>query len=300
MSEIFNEKVEQIILNEKDYISERNESAVHNKQIVLYDNVVNSVALKNFNAIDLDLLMAILSKLKNESNAEITVSFSELKNLVNYKQKKKSIGIAFDSMYDKLLDLKAKIRLENKIIGFVLFEKYEIDFEKKEITVIVQKDALPLFNDLTSKFTSFELRKLVNLKSVYAKSMFRILNQFKYTGFFKVGKMELLELLGAPQSYAKKSENIRAKILKPILNELRHDFKDLKITEVRSRAQGRPIVGYEFRFQPVELKKTKSFKKVKETLPEWAGKELHNNKISNTEQAEKEMNKISQLLEKTK
>ena len=56
-------------------------------EIVKYHNNFNSVALKNFNGVEIDLLMAICSKLKNEDINEIKLEFSDLRRMINSKHR---------------------------------------------------------------------------------------------------------------------------------------------------------------------------------------------------------------------
>ena len=54
------------------------------KELVNYNNEINKVALKNFNSKELDLLMAICSKMKDEELKEVSFDFEYLRRLVNY------------------------------------------------------------------------------------------------------------------------------------------------------------------------------------------------------------------------
>ena len=47
--------------------------------VVKYHNHFNSISLKNFNSIELNLLMAICSQIRDKGIDEITLNFSELK-----------------------------------------------------------------------------------------------------------------------------------------------------------------------------------------------------------------------------
>ena len=43
-----------------------------------------------------------------------------------------------------------------------------------------------MLNSITNNFTKFELGKMTHFKSTYPKNMFRILKQYKHTGYMKV------------------------------------------------------------------------------------------------------------------
>ena len=105
-------------------------------EIVKYHNNFNSVALKNFNGVEIDLLMAICSKLKNEDINEIKLEFSDLRRMVNSKHRGELRFIQnLEQMYKKLLNLGIRIETEDKITNFILFTKYEI-LKKQKIIII--------------------------------------------------------------------------------------------------------------------------------------------------------------------
>ena len=106
-------------------------------EIVKYHNNFNSVALKNFNGVEIDLLMAICSKLKNEDINEIKLEFSDLRRMINSKHRGELRFIQnLEQMYKKLINLSIRIETEDKIINFILFTKYEI--LKKQKTILIK------------------------------------------------------------------------------------------------------------------------------------------------------------------
>lgn len=57
-------------------------------EFVKYHNDLIKLGLKNFNATELDLFMAICNSVKDKGTEEIVLNFSEIKHLTNYKKKK--------------------------------------------------------------------------------------------------------------------------------------------------------------------------------------------------------------------
>ncbi|MFP1692166.1 RepB family plasmid replication initiator protein, partial [Gardnerella vaginalis] len=51
-------------------------------QIVKYANAFNNQGLREFNAVNLDILMAVCSRMREKNDDEITFTFSELKKLM--------------------------------------------------------------------------------------------------------------------------------------------------------------------------------------------------------------------------
>ena len=215
-------------------------------EIVKYHNNFNSVALKNFNGVEIDLLMAICSKLKNEDINEIKLEFSDLRRMVNSKHRGELRFIQnLEQMYKKLLNLSIRIETEDKITNFILFTKYEILKKQKIIIIKINEEFKFLLNKLINNFTRFELNEFISLKSNYSKEIYRRLKQFKHTGIWKIKMNNFRELLNIPEKY--RMSEIDKKVLKISMKELNKYFNNFKIIKIK---KGRKIEFLEFKFVP--------------------------------------------------
>ena len=215
-------------------------------EIVKYHNNFNSVALKNFNGVEIDLLMAICSKLKNEDINEIKLEFSDLRRMVNSKHRGELRFIQnLEQMYKKLLNLGIRIETEDKITNFILFTKYEILKKQKIIIIKINEEFKFLLNKLINNFTRFELNEFISLKSNYSKEIYRRLKQFKHTGIWKIKMNNFRELLNIPEKY--RMSEIDKKVLKISMEELNKYFNNFKIIKIK---KGRKIEFLEFKFVP--------------------------------------------------
>ena len=86
---------------------------------------------------------------------------------------------------------------------------------------------------------------MTHLKSTYAKNMFRILKQYKHTGYMKIKIEDFRERLDIPNSY--RMSNIDQFVLNPIIKELSTIFKNLHINKIKAK-KGRKIEWLEFTF----------------------------------------------------
>ena len=86
---------------------------------------------------------------------------------------------------------------------------------------------------------------MTHLKSTYSKHMFRILKQYKHTGYVKIKIDDFRERLDIPSSY--RMTNINQKVLSPIIKELGFIFKNLSINKIKVK-KGRKIEWLEFTF----------------------------------------------------
>ena len=244
-------------------------------EIVKYHNHFNSVALKNFNGVEIDLLMAICSKLKNEDINEVELKFSDLRRMINFKHRGELRFIQnLEQMYKKLLNLSIRIETEDRIINFILFTKYEIIKKQKTILIKINEDFKFLLNKFISNFTRFELNEFISLKSSYSKEIYRRLKQFKHTGMWKVQIDNFRELLNIPEKY--RISEIDKKVFKISIEELNKYFDNFEIIKIK---KGRKIEYLEFKFSPE--------KKHKENISDIADKPIVQNKVQKRKIEEK-------------
>ena len=229
---------------------------------VKYHNDVNSVSLKKFTAKELDILIAIMGRMRDHGEDEITFGFVELKKLVGWgKHDNDMFGRALASTYKKLIQCSIRIGNDREWTEFVLFTEYKISLDKQIISIAVNSKFRFALNELSSNFTRFELEEFIGLKSSYVKEFYRRMKQFRSTGFWRVSIEEFRRMMDVPKTY--QITNLDKYVFAPILSELgkRYHMKIQKLYEARGR--GRPRVsGFEFTFDKSPLPE------LLETLPE--------------------------------
>lgn len=215
-------------------------------ETVVYKNDLNLVPLRDFNSVEINLFFSMCNRLKEKSTNELVIPFEELKELSNYEQTEKKRFINdLKHVYDKVLKLTYTEYSGLSFKKFVLFTAYEVNAENETLTISVNPKLKNILNELTNNFTKFELNELTNIKSSYAKNMYRLLKQYKHTGYFKIQIDDFRERLDIPKSY--RMTNITDYVLKPIIKELTPIFKNLNINKVKAR-KGRRIEYLEFIF----------------------------------------------------
>ncbi len=219
---------------------------------------MNKVALRNFKAKELDLFVAIVSRMRDKEEEKITFSFDYLRELINYENSNSIEAFYKDlkSMYDKLIKCVWGWENEKEIVRFVLFTEYVVDKDTQTVKIEVNKNYTWVLNALTTGlFTRFELNEFVALKSSYTKEFFRHMKQYKSTGIWRVSLEEFRRLFDIPKSY--RMSHIDIWVFKPILEELGEKYK-LKIQKIYGKSGGRgrsKITGFEFTFLKEDLQK---------------------------------------------
>lgn len=221
-----------------------------NELTVKYKNELNTIPMRKFNAKEMDLFFSICAKMKNKSTTTIRFYFEELRGLSNYKITSTTHFIKdLDNVYTKMLALNYREEDESKIKRFVLFTDFEIDKEHKYVEISVNPKLEFILNQLTNEFTQFELQEFTSLSSSYSKTMYRLLKQFKSTGYYVVKMVEFRELLDIPKSY--RMGNIDQQVLNPIKKELSQYFNPFEINKIKAK-KGNRIDRLEFFFQEIE------------------------------------------------
>lgn len=224
-------------------------------EIVKFSNQFNAQALRKFTATDLDLLMAICSKMREKGGDEVMFTFAELRNLAGlraYKLTDAQLAQRIAEVNKRLLALNFEFTNErHDIIQFALFSAFITSPTDATLTVAVNPRFSFLLNDLTSQFTRFELAAFTELHSSYAKETYRRLKQYRQTGVWKVSIEEFRRLLDVPASYT--ISHLNSRVLKPIQEELGKPL-GLKIRKKYAKAasgRGRSrLVGLELEFRP--------------------------------------------------
>lgn len=219
-------------------------------EIVKYHNDMNTINFNNFNAVELDLLLSICAKIRDEGINTLVYNFDQLRDLSNYKPTANNRFVNdLQRVNRKLLMLNFTIRTNSKIIQFVLFKKFEIDLDTQTLTISVNEEFNYILNELTANFTRFELHEFVSLQSKYSKNLYRLLKQYRSIGKVYFTIENFREKLDIPKSY--KMRNINTTILTPITKELTPLFPEFRIEKVKNlKRRGQPVTHINFFFAP--------------------------------------------------
>jgi len=247
-------------------------------EVVKFNNDMNTVALRKFNSTEINLLMSICSRVRDQDLKYVEFDFNYLKTLIKYPYNDiNSFVNTLDSAYNKLLKCNIRIGNDIKWTRFVLFTKYTIDVENQTVTIGVNEEFKYVLNELTSNFTRFELEEFVDFKSTYTKEFYRRMKQFRSTGFWKCNIEEFRNLLDIPEKY--RIVDIDKYVLKPVVKELGEKY-NLQIEKKYGFNGGRGrsrVIGFEFRFSTDKNLETLETKKIeKEVKPQKRYKIIEN------------------------
>lgn len=222
---------------------------------VKYKNELNLVPMRNFDSVEMNLFFSICAKMKDKGISKVRFTFEDLKELSAYKPTSvKRFADDLEAVYSKMIQLTYRTEEPGIREKFVLFTGYRIDENNQTVDISVNPELDYIINELSTEFTKFELQEFTGIRSSYAKTMYRLLKQYRSTGFYKVKIEDFRELLAIPDSY--QMSDIDKQVLKPIKNELSTYFDDMKIIKHKARKRNR-IAAIEFRFKEKKLNKLK-------------------------------------------
>lgn len=286
-------------------------------EVVKYQNDLNTALMRRWSEKEMNILFAVVAKIRETSCYETTFTFDELKELVQFKKNitRKEFVAELISLSKKLGTLNYLERSEDgwNATLFILFQTFDVKGKEETLDVMVHPKFEYVFNKIGLEFTKFELEEFVGINSTYAKTAYRLLKQYRTTGWWKVTLEDFRLLLDIPKSY--RSTDIDRQILKPIMEQLGGNgnnaiFKNLKVVKDKKRGRGRGgvLTGYTFTFTPektgewidnkYESQKAKDKSKRKETLPGWVDKDIKETPLTDDQLIEIQ-NKIKNLQKNT-
>ncbi|XTU58847.1 replication initiation protein (plasmid) [Enterococcus faecium] len=267
-------------------------------EIVKYHHELNTIPLRKFTPVEMNLFFSIVSRMREKGDKTVRFTFDQLKDLSNYKA---TANVRFvedlKATYEKILSLRFGRRSESGLSYdmFVMFTEFKIngDVENPYVDIRIYEKALPLLNNL-DEWVRYSLQQFNELQSGYAKTMFRLLKQYRTKGIANFSKEDFHELLDIPKSY--KQPDIDKRVIKPIRQELTAIFKGLTIQKKYGKGRGKPVIGYQFTFKP-EIKKADDFNKHAPTKEEQnKALELANQQV----QSEKEPTSLQEKIKEQK
>lgn len=223
------------------------------REIVQFKNDMNKLSFKNFTKNDMNLFMAVCAKIKQQNDNIVVLNFDFLRSISGYTATSVETFIKdLKKMSRDVMAVNCEIITGNRIDLFNLFMQFTIDRDNNLLTVKVNPDFTWLLNEFTQGYTTFELQEFVRLQSKYAKTLYRILKQWRSTGqyiFNDIG--DFREKMDVPKAYS--NMRLMTKIIEPAvkeINKLDKSFINFKCEPLYAKKRGKPLAGYKFTWKP--------------------------------------------------
>ncbi|MGL2342340.1 replication initiation protein [Helicobacter pylori] len=241
-----------------------------------YHNNTNKVNLGKLSEREANLLFAIFQKLKDQENTLIRFEPQDLKRMIMVKSNltNRQLLKILKNLLDNIGGANFWIireHVENGEIyedhtSYMLFKQFDIRIHKPTQTIeyleVQLNDSYQyLLNNLgMGQYTSFNLLEFQKIRGKYAKTLYRLLKQYKSTGILSVEWTQFRELLDIPKDYEMRSvDNF---VLKIALKELRkiYPFEHLSYKKERKSHDRRKVTHIDFYFEQLPQGETKQQK----------------------------------------
>ncbi|PDX05912.1 replication A protein, partial [Helicobacter pylori] len=240
------------------------------KTYITYHNNANKVNLGKLSEREANLLFAIFQRLKDQGNTLIRFEPQDLRRMLNIDISNERLSEVVIKLWDsiKTADFWKISETETSIIqeNYMLFNRCKIELNKpskdlKYLEIQLNDNYQYLLNNLgMGQYTSFNLLEFQRVRGKYAKTLYRLLKQYKSTGILSVEWSQFRELLDIPKDY--KMENIDQKVLTPALRELHkiYPFEHLSYKKERKSHDKRKVTHIDFYFEQLPESETKKQK----------------------------------------
>jgi plasmid replication initiation protein len=256
------------------------------KNEVVVRNDFNEISMRRWSAKEMDLFIAIVSKVMNKKQDTVTLDTEELREIISEKKNLARWKETVVSVVNKIGELKYH-SYTNKAYSLVFpFSKFDVLFEEKKLVVQVSDSFERIVNVILKdgEFTFYELEEFVKIKSTYAKIMYRHLKQWRTVGVAEFEVERFREMLDVPKSYT--NGEVTRRVVEQVLKELAPFFDDLKCKVVKGQGRGTPVKSYIFKFKKqtnlpyqenvANAPKIKKAKTKKTNVPKWSEPDYKN------------------------
>ncbi|MGL2676757.1 replication initiation protein [Helicobacter pylori] len=249
-------------------------STPKDKTYITYHNNANKVNLGKLSEREANLLFAIFQRLKDQGNTIIRFEPQDLRRMLGIKISYDNLTRTARSMWNKIKtadfwevrDIIVNGRECVSEKNYMLFQVCEIVSDKETREFLYMDIQLNtgynyLLNNLgMGQYTSFNLLEFQKVRGKYAKTLYRLLKQYKSTGILSVEWSQFRELLDIPKDYD--MTNIDKFVLKIALKELHkiYPFEHLSYKKERKSHDKRKVTHIDFYFEQLPKGETKKQK----------------------------------------
>lgn len=227
------------------------------KRVVKYHNDLNTILMRKWTSEEMNFFFAIIAKAKEKGTQTLIFDTNELKEFTHFSTKHNMRWEdTMASVTKKITQLTYWERTEEEIRAMTLFKEFSVNFKTRTATVEVSDKFEYILNKLQAQFTVWELEEFTQLRSTYAKTMYRLLKQWRSQGKKEFSKEDLFTLLDVPKS-VQSTGNFTNRVLTPIKGELTLIFESFKINAIKGNSRGNPVIAYEFLWKAEKTKKIK-------------------------------------------
>lgn len=240
-------------------------------EIVKHRNELNDFELGKLSPNQANLFTYLVYKIKDKD--KVVISYDEAMEKLDLPKEHRYFRKLLLQSYNKIMDMKyynIKINENGNTSGSIshIFDEFEWDDETELISLEVNQKNKYLFAELQNRFTQYSLAEFIEIEGSHAKTLYRILKQWRYTGETPVMTIEKFKFVfGLTEKY--KLSDIDRRVLNPAIDELKKLFIGLEVHKKyeKRKNKGRPkLEGYWFSFKAEQKEKTQAVQPTQESI----------------------------------
>ena len=240
-------------------------------EIVKHRNELNDFELGKLSPNQANLFTYLVYKIKDKD--KVVISYDEAMEKLDLPKEHRYFKKLLLQSYNKIMDMKyynIKINENGNTSGSIshIFDEFEWDDETELISLEVNQKNKYLFAELQNRFTQYSLAEFIEIEGSHAKTLYRILKQWRYTGETPVMTIEKFKfVVGLTEKY--KLSDIDRRVLNPAIDELKKLFIGLEVHKKyeKRKNKGRPkLEGYWFSFKAEQKEKTQAVQPTQESI----------------------------------
>lgn len=240
-------------------------------EIVKHRNELNDFELGKLSPNQANLFTYLVYKIKDKD--KVVISYDEAMEKLDLPKEHRYFKKLLLQSYNKIMDMKyynIKINENGNTSGSIshIFDEFEWDDETELISLEVNQKNKYLFAELQNRFTQYSLAEFIEIEGSHAKTLYRILKQWRYTGETPVMTIEKFKFVfGLTEKY--KLSDIDRRVLNPAIDELKKLFIGLEVHKKyeKRKNKGRPkLEGYWFSFKAEQKEKTQAVQPTQELI----------------------------------
>ncbi|MFW5460916.1 replication initiation protein [Streptococcus hyovaginalis] len=171
-------------------------------EVVKYHNKLNTISMRKWTAEEMNFFFSVIAKVRDKGTRLISFDSDELKELSGFADNHEHRWVTtMDNVADKALNLRYSEERDSKRIRMNLFTYFEVDRAERTVEVEVSSKFEYVVNQLEAQFTQYELAEFTEIRSTYAKTMYRLIKQWRTVGKKEFQISEFRDLLEIPKSY---------------------------------------------------------------------------------------------------
>lgn len=240
-------------------------------EIIKHHNELNDFELGKLSPNQANLFTYLVYKIKDKD--KVVISYDEAMEKLDLPKEHRYFKKLLLQSYNKIMDMKyynIKINENGNTSGSIshIFDEFEWDDETELISLEVNQKNKYLFAELQNRFTQYSLAEFIEIEGSHAKTLYRILKQWRYTGETPVMTIEKFKFIfGLTEKY--KLSDIDRRVLNPAIDELKKLFIGLEVHKKyeQRKNKGRPkLEGYWFSFKAEQKEKTQAVQPTQESI----------------------------------